>query len=191
MGEQDWASADVYWEYDTPVSQEGRSSMRLKALLLTLFVAGLTASIAIAAPPPGKGKPTSSSSVSSTTTTTAKGKSAAKKPACTPRKQVNLVGTLAADPAADGTFGLAVTSGNANGKKLAGTQLTVDASHAKVVKQGKKTVAALKSGDRVQVKAKTCTAVGATAPFVATQVVVLGAKSTSTTSTVASSTTTS
>lgn len=181
--------------------------MRLKALMLTLLVAGLTASIAFAGgPPPGKGNgngkgkgavaaaTTSGSTSSSTTTTTpaapGKGKGAAKKPACTPSRQVNLSGTVAADPSG-GSFALAVTSGNANGKALAGKQLTVDASTAKVVEHGRKTVADLAKGDRVLVKAKTCQAVDAAATFVASQVVVLGAKTTSTSSSSSTSSTTS
>ncbi|HSP70809.1 MAG TPA: hypothetical protein VLN26_00470 [Gaiellaceae bacterium] len=190
--------------------------MKLKALMAALLVAGLSASIALAGPPPGKsngdanGKggvavaASTSSSTSSTTSTTAtrpgKGKGAAKKPACTPNRQVNLSGTLAADPTG-GSFALAVTGGNAFGKSLKGKQLTVDASHAKVVKHGQKTVAALAKGDRVRVKAKACQPVDAAATFVAMQVVVLGAKgsgggtsstssTSSTTSTVAESTTT-
>ncbi|MGZ4353029.1 MAG: hypothetical protein ACXVZ4_05755 [Gaiellaceae bacterium] len=193
--------------------------MKLKALMAALLVAGLTATVALAGPPPGKGngnsngkgKPgatvaaSTSSSTSSTTSTTAtrpgKASGASNRPACHPNKQVNLSGTLAADPTG-GSFALAVSGGNAFGKSLKGKQLTVDASNAKVVKHGQKTVAALAKGDRVQVKAKACKPVDEAAVFVATQVVVLGAKgsaddgtsstssTSSTTATVASATTT-
>ena len=45
--------------------------MKLKALLLVVFVAGLVASIAVASPPPGKGK-SGTTTTTGTSTTTAK-----------------------------------------------------------------------------------------------------------------------
>ena len=48
--------------------------MKIKALLLALFVAGVVVSMAIASPPPGKGKGAAASSTSATSTTSSKGK---------------------------------------------------------------------------------------------------------------------
>jgi hypothetical protein len=55
--------------------------MKLKAILLAVFAAGVLASIAIAKPPPGKGHNTVSTTgttATSTTTTTGKGKAKGK-----------------------------------------------------------------------------------------------------------------
>ena len=46
--------------------------MKLKALFVVLFVAGLVASIAVASPPPGKGKNAGTATTAGATTTTAK-----------------------------------------------------------------------------------------------------------------------
>jgi hypothetical protein len=52
--------------------------MKLKAILLAVFAAGVLASIAIASPPPGKGNNTVSTTTTTNTTTTGKGKAKGK-----------------------------------------------------------------------------------------------------------------
>ena len=82
--------------------------MKLKALVLTaLFVAGLTASLALAAP--------SKKGVEAQTTTTTT--SDPKKPKC---EQAELKGT-----ATGGTFAFAVTKANKRGQNLVGTSVNL------------------------------------------------------------------
>lgn len=187
--------------------------MKLKALLLALVVAGLTASYALADDGGhGKGKGKSghglvASTSADTTTTTGddadgdddgahegKAKAKAKQETCRPSFSVNLAGKVATAPSAD-SFALLVSKGNAHGRKLAGKQLTVDASHAKVVKHGKRKAADLAAGDRVLVKARACVDLAeGTVSVVARQVVVLGGKhddGSSTSTSTSTSTTTS
>jgi hypothetical protein len=203
--------------------------MKLKALILALCLAAATASVALADDGHGKGKEngsgkgaggavtqaaasSTSSTTGSVTTTSAEkehGKSAehkgddAKKAGatCKPSFSLNLHGSVAAAPAGT-TVAVLVAKGNGHAKGLAGKQVSVDASGAKVVKKGKKAVADLAVGDRVEVKAKACANADLTKlSIVATQIVVLGAKgkdddddrakTTSTTSTTASTSSTS
>ena len=85
--------------------------MKLKVLLAVLFVAGLVASLALAASPAQKpGKKTSSTTTSSTTTT-------GKKPKC---HQVELKGN-----AASGSVSFTVLKANKRGRSLVGTSVTL------------------------------------------------------------------
>ena len=85
--------------------------MKLKAILLVVFVAGLAASLAFAgAPKSGKpGKP--GSTTGSTTTTTSK------KPKC---EQVELKGT-----GATGSVSFTVSKANKRGRSMVGTSVTL------------------------------------------------------------------
>ena len=85
--------------------------MKLKAILLVVFVAGLAASLAFAAAPKtGKpGKP--GSTTGSTTTTTSK------KPKC---EQVELKGT-----GATGSVSFTVSKANKRGRSMVGTSVTL------------------------------------------------------------------
>jgi len=86
--------------------------MKIKALLLVaLFVAGLTASLALASPAK---HPKGSTQAQSTTTTTS---TTAKKPKC---DQVELKGT-----ATSGSVALTVTKANKRGRNLLRTQVTL------------------------------------------------------------------
>jgi hypothetical protein len=164
--------------------------MKLKAFILTLFLAAATASVALADDGHGKGKghdavAASTSTTGSTTTTTGdehgksdehKADAAKKHDACKPSFSLNLQGTVAAAPTAT-SVAVLVVKGNGHAKALAGKQVTVDASTAKVVKQGQKKLADLVAGDRVEVKARACANADLTTlSLVATQIVVLGAK---------------
>lgn len=111
--------------------------MKLRLLLVSLAVAMLTVSAAVAAPPPGKGKPA-----------TGEG--------CKPKVTVVLKGVLTGAP-----LSVDVTSANRWGRAyVAGTASTSIAVNAdtKVRRQGKKTLDALGVGDRVLVQAKVCKA---------------------------------
>ena len=85
--------------------------MKLKAILLVVFVAGLAASLAFAAAP-NSGKPGKPSTTGSTTTTTSK------KPKC---QQVELKGK-------DGTGSVSFTvlKANKRGRSLVGTSVTLN-----------------------------------------------------------------
>jgi hypothetical protein len=116
--------------------------MKLRAVVVGAALALLGASVAVAAPPTGKGKPA----------TTGAG--------CKPMIAVILKGTLAADAgAAPTTLSVNVTGGNhfaaAWKNKLVSVALT---SSTKVNRQGDQNAADLKSGDKVNIQAKSCKA---------------------------------
>ena len=108
--------------------------MKIKALLIVLFAAGLVTSFAIAKPkppkPPKPGALTATTSTSGTTSTTSK-------PKC---NQVELKGNATA-----GTVTFTVTKANERGRNLVGTAVTL------TIPAGAK------------VKAKACTTVGSNA----------------------------
>jgi hypothetical protein len=116
--------------------------MKLKALLLALFVAGLTASYALADDGHGKGKGKGDAEHGAKATTVA--------PAtrCRPAIELELRGTLASAPTATAVAVL-VTKGGAEGQSLAGKQLTLDVTGARVA-------AGLTAGSTVQVKGRAC-----------------------------------
>jgi hypothetical protein len=84
--------------------------MKLKAILLVVFVAGLAASLAFAAAP-NSGKPGKPGTTGSTTTTTSK------KPKC---QQVELKGN-----GATGSVSFTVLKANKRGRSLVGTSVTL------------------------------------------------------------------
>ena len=134
--------------------------MKIKAFLLVLAAAALTASAAFGAPPathPGNGaKPP----------TTGAG--------CKPQVTVVLHGTVATAPGATPTspFSLMVNvkSANSHGKAFvkATQPVTVTVTTTtKVSRQGSKTLSSLLAGDKVTIQSRTCTAdlaAGATRP---------------------------
>lgn len=131
--------------------------MKLKALLLALFVAGVTASFALADSGHGKsgdhrGSDNRAPVTSTTATTTVradddadKGKS---KSICRPKIELELAGKVAAGPSAT-ALALLVVKGGAQGASLAGKQLTLDVS-------GLKKPVAVRQGDSVRVHARAC-----------------------------------
>jgi hypothetical protein len=116
--------------------------MKLKAVVLAVAVAALAASAASAAPPAGKGKPP----------TTGAG--------CKPMVSVILRGTLAADAGpAPTSLSVNVSGGNHFAKawkhQTASVALTPS---TKVNRAGDTDAAELKSGDKVNIRAKSCKA---------------------------------
>lgn len=109
--------------------------MKLKALLVVLFAAGVAASLALAKPPKPPGPVASTSILSSATTATTTTKPP--KPKC---NQVELKGS-----ATGGTVSFMVTKANPRGRSLVGTQVTL------TIPAGAK------------VKAKACTTAGSSA----------------------------
>jgi heme-binding NEAT domain protein len=86
--------------------------MKLKAILLVVFVAGLAASLAFAAAP-NSGKPGKPGTTTGSTTTTTP-----KKPKC---QQVELKGNGAA-----GSVSFTVSKANKRGRSLVGTSVTLN-----------------------------------------------------------------
>lgn len=168
--------------------------MKLKALLLALFVAGVTASFAVADDGHGssgehkKGNEHAALTTTTTTGTTAKhdgegdrGKSTK----CRPSIELELRGTVAAAPSAT-ALAVLVGRGGAQGASLAGKQLTLDVT-------GLKQPATLNQGDNVRVHARACVdLVAGTVKLVATKVDAKkdDGKTTSSTATTTSTTTT-
>ena len=161
--------------------------MKLKALLLALFVAGLTASFALADPghDHGRGKPEGKDAGPLAASAT----SDSKAPKCRPSIELELAGTVASAPSG-GSMALLVTKGGGQGQSLAGKQVTLDVSQANV--HGTPT-----SGQPVRVHARACVdLVALTVKLVADQVQAggnggdhEGSSSSSTTSTTTATTT--
>ncbi|HEX4747796.1 MAG TPA: hypothetical protein VFU99_13040 [Gaiellaceae bacterium] len=115
--------------------------MKIKLLLTGTVAAAVIASSAVAAPPADKGKPPSTG------------------PGCKPRIAVILKGTLAGAPGAN-AISVKVSSANRWGRAYVGgadKSIGVTAD-TKIRRQGKKTLADLKAGDRVLVQARVCKA---------------------------------
>jgi hypothetical protein len=122
--------------------------MKLKSLALAFAVALVGASVAVAAPPAGKGKPETTGKPPTTGT------------GCKPMVSVILRGALAADAGtAPTSLSVNVTGGNhfaaAWNNKTVSVALT---SSTKVNRQGDKNAADLKSGDKVNIQARSCKA---------------------------------
>ena len=149
--------------------------MKLKTLLAALALAGLTVSVAIAAPPPGKD--TSGSSVAASTGTTAStagesGKGRGKGPVCKPGRSLVLKGAFVS--AGDAGFAMTVKSGNAAAKPFVGKQLTVGVVAATRFTKAK--LADLKAGDKVAVQGYACKSDAAALTAVARRVTAKGPK---------------
>lgn len=131
--------------------------MRLKALLLALFTAGFAVSVAVAASPAsvdqGKPSPTTSTSTDGTTTSASKGKGHAKAAACKPARKIVVTGEFVA--VGDGGFALKVTGGNKPAKPWKDKQATVLVDD-KTRFNGKKKLADLVAGDRLNVQGYAC-----------------------------------
>jgi len=163
--------------------------MKLKALLMALFVAGIAVSVAVAAPADkGKGKngttaaETTSTDGSSTGTTTEssgtgkhRGRDHGKKhkdkhQVCKPRGAVVLKGSFVG--AGAGGFAMTVKHSNRHGRALVGKQVTVLVMDGtKFRKHGKATLADLQAGDRLNVQGRACKLDGQAMTLVAKRVV--------------------
>jgi hypothetical protein len=118
--------------------------MKLRSLIAVTALAAVTASAALAAPPAGKGKPPTTG------------------PGCKPAVAVVLKGTLAANgAAAPSALSVTVTGGNrfAAAYKKATQPVSISiTSTTKINRQGDHNPADLKSGDRVNIQARSCKA---------------------------------
>ncbi len=173
--------------------------MKLKALLLALFVAGFAVSVALAGSPT-KGHPSTATATDAAATTDAaghgkgKGKAngRAKAPACKPARKLVLHGEYVSGSATG--FALKVTGGNRPAKAWRGKQATVLVDAKTRVHGAKKALAALAAGDRLHVQGFACKADAAAGTVLARKVGVKGAKrsddgSTTTTATTTATTT--
>src|SRR3954462_12252894 len=127
--------------------------MKLKAFLLAVFVAGFSASLALADPGHGKGGDKGKGDDDRGAAVVTSGDSVKKSDGgktgtCRPRIELELRGTVAAAPTTT-ALAVLVTKGGAQGASLAGKQLSFDLTGARVS-------SALKAGDAVQVKATAC-----------------------------------
>lgn len=148
--------------------------MRFKALLATLFVAGLAVSVAVAHPPPGKGKgkrdgvaASSTSGSTSTSTTTeesrpGKAKGKPDKAACHPTVSFILKGDYVGgtySATGEGSFAMLVKQANKHGRQYVGMQVTIEVgAYTKVKRRGKATVSQLAAGDKLVVHVRGCKA---------------------------------
>lgn len=127
--------------------------MKFKIALALALVAGLTASLAVAAPAKGPKNP----KTTTTTTTTTKGK----KPACKPNVSLILNGKFVAlnSTQALPAFDMTVKSANKLGKpyKKLGVATVLVAPTTKITLNGKKvTLDQLQAGDKLTVQARIC-----------------------------------
>src|ERR1044072_218188 len=139
--------------------------MKLKALLMALFVAGIAVSVAVAAPA-DKGKGKNGTTAAATTPTDGAGtgkhrgrdrgkKHKDKHQVCKPRGAVVLKGSFVG--AGAGGFAMTVKHSNRNGRELVGKQVTVlVVDGTKFRKHGKATLADLQAGDRLNVQGRAC-----------------------------------
>jgi hypothetical protein len=119
--------------------------MKLKALILALFAAGVVSSFALAGPPPGKG----GSDTSSTGTTTQ-----AAAPSCKPTVSFILKGTVEA--VATDSFTMQATKGNSHFRKLKLTNPATVHVDANTRFNGHRKLADLKPADKVNVQVRGC-----------------------------------
>jgi len=116
--------------------------MKLQASVLMASVALIGASVAVAAPPAGKGKPPATGA------------------GCKPNIAVVITGVLAGDGvAAPSALSLNVTGANkfARAYKAATQPLAIQlVATTKIIRNGKHAATDLKSGDRVNIQARSC-----------------------------------
>ena len=127
--------------------------MKLKALLLALFVAGIGASAALAEKGP---KPKHRTGTQTTTSTTEHGKRDHRKTdACKPNVSLVLKGTFVS--AGADSFVMTVAKANKHARALAGKDATVKVdSETRFRRQGHAKLADLRKGDRVMVQVRAC-----------------------------------
>ena len=155
--------------------------MKLKALILALFLAGVASSFALAGPPPSKG----TNDASSTGTTTQ-----AAAPACKPHVSFILKGTV--ESVAADSFTMHAAGGNSHFRKLKLTNPVNVVVDAKTRFNGHRKLADLKAEDRVNVQVRGCKkADAATFVLLAKRVTVQGTEDDEAPATTAATTTTS
>ena len=135
--------------------------MKLKAVVAAGALALVSASVAFAAPPAGKGKPENTGKPATTGKPDTTGKPATTGAGCKPMVSVILKGKLAADAgSAPTSLTVDVSGGNhfaAAWKGNHSVSIALGAS-TEVNRQGDKKADDLKSGDKVNIQAKSCKA---------------------------------
>ncbi|HVC86805.1 MAG TPA: hypothetical protein VNC40_05175 [Gaiellaceae bacterium] len=153
--------------------------MKIKALALSLFVAGLGASYALAdsghGHGHGHGKPGSTTATISSTeqTTTAAEHGKGRKTGCRPVVSFVLNGTFVAVGADGSSFSMTVTHANHFGQTLGAAPTVTTDAETRIRRAGKVvSLADLQAGDRLNVQLRGCKAVaaGTTPSLVATRV---------------------
>lgn len=162
--------------------------MKLKALLLALFAAGIAVSIAVASSAAAveKGKPGTGTTATDTGTTSTeparhgkagdhgKGKGLDKARACKPARTLVVHGEFVAPGA--GGFAMTVARANHGAQSFKGKQVTVLVDEKTRFHGTKHTLAELATGDRLVVQAFACKADAAAGSLLARKVGVKGAK---------------
>ena len=152
--------------------------MKFRVALVTVIVAGLTASLAVAAPAkPPKKQAATDTTVTTTTTTTAPGND--KQRVCRPRFAQILRGTLVSVADDQLSFTFTVTQGNWHARLLKGQTVTIQVNaNTRIWRLGQKvTLAGLTLGDRLMVQTRFCKlGTDVSAPLLAARVTARPAK---------------
>ena len=157
--------------------------MKFKVALVTVIVAGLTASLAVAAPAKSSKKPAGTDTTTTTTTTTTAGN--AEQRICRPRFAQILKGTLASVADDQLSFTVTVTQTNRHARLYRGQTVTIQVNaNTRIWRLGEKvTLGGLTLGDRLVVQTRACKHGDAAAPLLAARVVAKPAKPAPTTTT--------
>ena len=141
--------------------------MRVKVLLVTLLVAGISASVAVAAPPPAKGKRDEGALRSH-----GKNKGQAARVGATCRPRVSLVVKGFVVSIGSDSLVVDVRRANRHGRALVGKQVTISVvARTKIRRMGKAELSELEAKDRVKVQVRACKRADVAASLVAKHVV--------------------
>jgi hypothetical protein len=155
--------------------------MKFRVALVTVIVAGLTASLAVAAPakPPKNPAGTDTTVTTTTTTTTTTTPGNDKQRVCRPRFAKILRGTLVSVADDQLSFTLTVTQGNWHARLLKGQTVTIQVNaNTRIWRLGQKvTLGGLTLGDRLVVQTRFCKlGTDVSAPLLAARVMARPAK---------------
>ena len=155
--------------------------MKFKVALVTVIVAGLTASLAVEAPAKSSKKPAGTDTTTTTTTTAG----STKQRVCRPRFAQILKGTLASVADDQLSFTVTVTQTNRHARLYRGQTVTIQVNaNTRIWRLGEKvTLGGLTLGDRLVVQTRACKHGDAAAPLLAARVVAKPAKPAPTTTT--------
>ena len=155
--------------------------MKFRVALVTVIVAGLTASLAVAAPATSPKNPAGTDTTATTTTTTGN----TKQRTCRPRFAQILKGTLASVADDQLSFTVTVTQTNRHARLYRGQTVTIQVNaNTRIWRLGEKvTLGGLTLGDRLVVQTRACKHGDAAAPLLAARVVAKPAKPAPTTTT--------
>src|SRR5664280_247859 len=162
--------------------------MKFKVALVTVIVAGLTASLAVAAPATSPKNPAGTDTTATTTTTTGN----TKQRTCRPRFAQILRGTLASVADDQLSFTITVRHSNKHARLYRGQAITVQVdANTRIWRLGQKvTLGELTVGDHLVVQTRACKkGTDLTAPLLAARVTARPAKPAPTTTTTTTTTT--